>query len=224
MAAAEMDTILLFFKGLGAGFVVAAPVGPVAVLCIRRTLARGTVSGYVTGLGAAIADTCYGVIAAYGISFLAGLLLNNEFWLRLVGGSLLLVMALKTLFAGPPEAKARGSNNLIGDFLSALVVTGTNPVTVIAFGVVFATIGVVAAGQTFDWTKTLIAGVFVGSALWWTMLTGIAGLFRQAVSHSGLLWVNRVAAGVILVCGLAVLLSAAAPDSSVAAFMDGSFG
>lgn len=215
-----MDTILFFFKGLGAGFVVAAPVGPVAVLCIRRTLARGAMSGYATGLGAAIADTCYGIIAAYGVSFLAGLMLDHEFWFRLVGGVVLLVLALKTLLAGPAEARNGKSNDLVGDFLSALVVTGTNPVTIIAFGVVFATIGVVAAGETFDWAQALIAGVFVGSALWWAMLTGVAGLFRRAINQSGLRWVNRVSAAVILICGIVVLVSAAAPDSPIAAFLD----
>lgn len=219
-----MDSVLFFLKGLGAGFVVAAPVGPVAVLCIRRTLARGAISGYATGLGAAIADTAYGIVAAYGVSALAGLMLDNEFWFRLVGGIVLLILALKTALTGPAEAKNNQSEGLVGDFLSALVVTGTNPVTIVAFGVVFATIGVVAAGATFDWTQALIAGVFVGSALWWAILTGIAELFRAAISHSGLRWVNRVSAAVILLCGIVVLISAAAPDSPIAEFLDVPFG
>lgn len=219
-----MDSVLFFLKGLGAGFVVAAPVGPVAVLCIRRTLARGPTSGYATGLGAALADTVYGLIAAYGVSFLADLMLDHQFWFRLVGGLLLLVLALKTALSGPAEAKNGGSDDLLGDFLSALVVTGTNPVTIVAFGAVFATVGVVAAGASFDWIEALVVGVFLGSVLWWATLTGIAGLFRTAINQSGLRWVNRVSAAVILLCGVVILISAAAPDSAIAQFLDVPFG
>lgn len=211
-----METFLFFLKGVAAGFVVAAPVGPVAVMCVRRTLVRGAISGYATGLGAALADTAYGVIAAYGISFLATLLFDNEFWFRLVGGILLLGLAAKTFFSGPAEMRAPSSNGLVSDFLSALVVTGTNPITVVAFGIVFTTIGVATAGDKLDWAEALIAGVFVGSALWWAMLTGIASLFRSALSHSGLRWVNRISAGVILLCAVLILIGAMAPDSPIA--------
>lgn len=219
-----METLLFFLKGLGAGFVVAAPVGPVAVLCIRRTLARGALSGYATGLGAAIADTFYGLIAAYGVTFIAGLMLDNEFWFRLTGGIVLLVLGLKTLMTGPVESRNGGSEGLTGDFLSALVVTGTNPVTVIAFGAVFAAIGVMAAGEAFDWAEALVAGVFVGSALWWATLTGIAAMFRAAVSHSGLRWVNRISAAVILLTGIVVLVSALVPDGGIAGVLNRPFG
>ncbi|MBT5051088.1 MAG: LysE family transporter [Rhodospirillaceae bacterium] len=211
-----METFLFFLKGVAAGFVVAAPVGPVAVMCVRRTLVRGALSGYATGLGAAIADTVYGVVAAYGISFLAALLFDNAFWFRLVGGILLCTLAVKTLFSGPAETQAPSSNGLMSDFLSALVVTGTNPITVVAFGVVFTTIGVATAGEKLDWAEALIAGVFVGSALWWATLTGIASLFRPALNRSGLRWINRISAGVILLCGVLMLIAATAPDSPVA--------
>jgi threonine/homoserine/homoserine lactone efflux protein len=210
-----METLLFFLKGIAAGFVVAAPVGPVAVMCVRRTLVRGALSGYATGLGAALADTFYGVIAAYGIGFLATLLFENEFWFRLIGGLVLCGLAAKTLFSGPAEMEAPSSNGLAGDFLSALIVTGTNPITVVAFGIVFTTIGVATAGEKLDWAEALIAGVFVGSALWWGTLTGIAALFRTALSGSGLRWVNRVSAAVILVCGLLILIGAIAPESLI---------
>lgn len=211
-----METLLFFLKGVAAGFVVAAPVGPVAVMCVRRTLVRGVISGYATGLGAALADTIYGVIAAYGISFLAAMLFENEFWFRLVGGLLLLVLAAKTFFSGPADMRAPSSNGLASDFLSALVVTGTNPITVVAFGVVFTTIGVATAGERYSWAEALIAGVFVGSALWWGVLTGIAALFRSTLNGSGLRWINRISAGVILLCGVLILISAIAPDSPIA--------
>jgi threonine/homoserine/homoserine lactone efflux protein len=219
-----METLLFFLKGIAAGFVVAAPVGPVAVLCVRRTLARGALSGGVTGLGAAVADTVYGIVAAYGVSFVADLLLSNEFWFRLIGGIVLCVLAARTLFTGPAEPPARSANGFAGDFLSALVVTGTNPITLIAFGVVFTTMGVAAAGAEFDWAEALIAGVFVGSMLWWMTLTGIAGLFRSRIGHSGVRWINRVSAAVILLTGLLMLIGAVWPDNPIAELFRLPFG
>jgi len=211
-----MDTFFFFLKGVAAGFVVAAPIGPVGVLCVRRTLVRGPVSGCATGMGAAVADVFYAVVAAYGISFIASALLANEFWFRLVGGILLCVMAVKTFCAGPPDGQAPRSNGLTGDFLSALVITGTNPLTIIAFGVILTTIGVASAGDDLGWAEALIGGVFVGSTLWWLTLTGISSLFRTALSHSGLRWINRVSAVVVLLCGVLILISVAAPTSWVA--------
>lgn len=212
----HMDTFLFFLKGVAAGFVVAAPIGPVGVLCVRRTLVRGPVSGCATGLGAAIADTFYAAIAAYGISFIAIFLLANEFWFRLIGGVILCVMAARTFFAGPAEMRAPSSNGLTGDFLSALVITGTNPLTLIAFGVILTTIGVASAGDNIGWAEALVAGVFVGSALWWGSLTGISSVFRASLSHSGLRWINRVSAAVVLLSGVLILISVAAPDGPVA--------
>lgn len=219
-----METLMFFLKGVGAGFVVAAPVGPVAALCVRRTLARGALSGGLTGLGAAMADTFYGVIAAYGVSVIAGPLLANEFWFRLVGGIVLCALAIKTFLTGPTETRSTGTDSLASDFLSALVITGTNPITIVAFGVVFTSIGIVAAGEEIEWAEALVAGVFVGSMLWWGTLTGITGLFRAAVSHAGLRWINRISAAVILASGVIVLIGAVAPASGIAQLFDLPFG
>jgi threonine/homoserine/homoserine lactone efflux protein len=213
---AAMETVLFFFKGVAAGFVIAAPVGPVGVMCVRRTLSRGLIAGYATGLGAALADTLYGIIAAFGVTFVALFLLDNEFGFRLVGGIVLCVMAVHTFLTSPVQREVAASENLVADFATAFVVTGTNPITLVAFGVVFTAIGVVAAGETLEWAQALIAGVFVGSALWWTFLTGVAGVYRGAVGHRGLRWINMVSAMVILVSGVIVLIGALMPESLVA--------
>ncbi len=211
-----METVLFFLKGVAAGVVIAAPVGPVGVMCVRRTLSRGLMAGYATGLGAALADTLYGIIAAFGITFVAIFLLDNEFWFRLAGGAVLCVLAVRIFFTSPSRSDATASDGLLGDFATAFVVTGTNPITVMAFVVVFTGIGVVAAGETLEWAHALIAGVFVGSALWWTLLTGITGVFRSAVSHIGLRWINMVSAMVILISGVILLISALMPQSEIA--------
>ncbi|MBK20117.1 MAG: lysine transporter LysE [Rhodospirillaceae bacterium] len=208
-----MEALLFFFKGIAAGFIVAIPVGPVAMLCIRRTLARNVMAGYATGLGAAIADTLYAIVAAYGISFIADILFNNDFWFRIVGGIILCLMAVRMIFGTPRESKTQDTDKPFGDFASALVITGTNPITVIAFGVIFTSIGVATAGQRYEWAEALIAGVFVGSSAWWAFLAGIAAICRRSVGTISLTWINRVSAAVILGCGVLILLAAIAPES-----------
>ncbi len=215
-----METVLFFFKGVVAGFVIAAPVGPVGVMCVRRTLARGLIAGYATGLGAALADTLYGVIAAFGITFIGDFLLDNEYWFRLVGGVLLCVLAARTFVISPLGDEGNASESLLGDIFTAFVVTGTNPITLGAFAVVFTAIGVVAAGETLEWAQALIAGVFVGSTLWWTFLTGSAGVCRGSITHGGLRWINKISAVVILISGVIVLVGALLPDSPVARLLN----
>jgi len=209
-----MEPLLFFFKGIAAGFVVAIPVGPVAMLCIRRTLATNMLSGYATGLGAAIADTLYAIVAAYGISFIADILFTNNFWFRLIGGVILCLMAARMLSAPPADSKAHDTGKLFGDFASALVITGTNPITLIAFGVIFTSIGVATAGR-YEWAEALIAGVFVGSAAWWMLLSGTAALCRRWVGEFSLTWINRISALVILSCGALIIFAAIAPDSPI---------
>lgn len=215
-----MEPLFFFFKGVAAGFVVAAPVGPVAVLCIRRTLTNGLISGYATGLGAAVADMLYGVVAASGVSFIADFLTENGFAFRLIGGFVLVVMAVRMALARPRTAEDRGAHNLIGDFISALVVTGTNPITLIAFGVVFTTIGVASAGQSLDRAEALILGVLVGAMGWWLTLVWLTALFRRYVGEFPILWVNRISASIVMGCGVLVLVGAALPDSSIGQLFD----
>ncbi|MPY71692.1 MAG: LysE family translocator [Alphaproteobacteria bacterium] len=215
-----MDSLLFFLKGIGAGFVVAAPMGPVAVMCVRKTMARGAVAGCTIGAGAALADTVFAVVAAFGIGYVADLLLANAFWFRLAGGLILLVLAAKTLLTSPAEPERRSAEGLLGDFLAAMAVTGTNPITLVAFGVVFTALGLFAAGQVLLWAGALVAGVFCGAMLWWGLLAAIAGLLRPAIGLHGLRWINRVSAVVIAACGALVLFGALAPDSGIARLFD----
>lgn len=210
-----MEPLLFFLKGIAAGFVVAIPVGPVAMLCIRRTLATSMISGYATGLGAAVADTIYAIVAAYGISFIADILFTNNFWFRLIGGVILCLMAARMLSAPPTESKDQDTGKLFGDFVSALVITGTNPITLIAFGVIFTSIDVATAGDRYEWAEALIAGVFVGSAAWWVLLTGLTAICRRWVGELSLTWINRISAFVILACGALTVIAAIAPESAI---------
>ena len=210
-----MEGLLFLFKGIGAGVIVAMPVGPVAVMCIRRTLANGITSGFSNGLGAAVADTLYAIIAAYGISIISEFLLSNDFWFRLIGGFILCIIAARMIGGAQKEGKIRDTGKLFGGFVTAFVITATNPITIVAFGVIFTSIGVATAAQSYEWAESLVLGVFIGSALWWGFLTMIAVICRQSMGTMSLIWISRVSSAIILACGLLLIFAAIAPESFI---------
>ena len=194
----------LFFKGMIIGFAIAAPVGPIGVLCIRRTLAEGRISGLVSGLGAATADALYGAVAALGLTFVAEFLVGGQGWLRLVGGAFLLFLGVRTFLARPADRAAPAARSgLPGAYASALFLTLTNPTTILSFAAIFAGLGV-AVGADGDVLSamSLVLGVFLGSATWWFVLSGVTSLFRTRLSVRGLRWVNRISGTVIAAFGV----------------------
>ena len=199
--------VRLFFKGLILGLSIAAPVGPIGLLCIRRTLARGRAIGLVSGLGAATADAVYGCIAGFGLAFVTDLLVGGQVWLRLAGGVFLIVLGVKTWRAAVASeaADARG-NGLVGAYASTFVLTLTNPVTILSFAAMFAGIGLPEDG--LGGAVVLVLGVFAGSALWWLLLSGLVGLFRDRLGVGVLRWVNRVSGTAIAAFGVVALLGA----------------
>jgi threonine/homoserine/homoserine lactone efflux protein len=188
----------LFLEGMVIGLAVAAPVGPIGVLCIRRTLAEGHASGFVSGLGAATADAAYGSVAALGLTFVTSLLVGAESWLRLVGGVFLVFLGVRTFLSRPSERPATaGKGDLPGAYASTLVLTLANPTTILSFAAIFAGLGAGSMGGGALHAMSLILGVFCGSALWWFVLSGATSLFRAKLSAGGLRWVNRIS-GVVL--------------------------
>ena len=178
------------------------------MLCIRRTLANGRASGLASGLGAATADAIYGCIAGFGLTFISSFLVNQQTWLRLVGGVFLCYLGLKTLLKKPAEqAAGRDDKGLIGAFASTFLLTLTNPITIISFVAIFAGLGLVGAGGSYLSASVLVLGVFLGSALWWLILSGGFGMFRSKFNPAGLRWVNRVSGAVIAGFGLFALAS-----------------
>ena len=188
------------------GFSIAAPVGPIGVLCIRRTLANGQISGLVSGLGAATADAFYGCVAGFGLTFISSLLIDQQMWLRLFGGLFLLYLGIKTLLSRPSEqaANAAGSG-LLGSYVSTFLLTVTNPLTILSFAAIFAGLGLANTSGTYISAVILVLGVFLGSALWWLLLSGGVGVFRDKFNTQGLLWVNRISGVIITVFGMVAL-------------------
>lgn len=196
----------LFVKGIGAGIVLAAPVGPVGVLCIRRTLVAGRLMGLASGLGAALADAFFGLIAALGLGLIESWLLTHADGLRLTGGLLLIAMGLRALYHRPhaperPEPLRRRAG-LFRAFGSTLLLTLTNPVTLMAFLGIFAAIGLAPAAQSPLGAALLVGGVFAGSALWWLLLALGAGRLRPRLEAGGLRWINRLSGALLLLCGV----------------------
>lgn len=189
-----------FLKGIAIGISIAAPVGPIGVLCIQRTLAAGRLQGFVSGLGAATADACYGMIAGFGLTFISSFMIQQQMGFRLIGGLFLLFLGIKTFVVTPSDGKAPlKSPSRVGAYLSTLFLTLTNPMTILAFAAIFAGFGLVRSGANYVSATLLVSGVFLGSALWWCILSNITGIFREKINADGLRWVNRIS-GIIITC------------------------
>jgi len=199
-------TTTLFLKGLLVGFSIAAPVGPIGVLCIRRSIAQGRFSGFVSGLGAASADAVFGMVAALGLTWVSGFLMDQQVWIRLVGGLFLCYLGVATFAAQPAqstEIQRKESNPAA--FVSTFLLTLTNPLTILSFAAIFAGLRLGAATSGYLSGIVMVSGVFLGSALWWLLLSIAADLLGQRLGARGFVWVNRISGTIIGGFGLAAL-------------------
>ena len=198
---------LFVIRGLILGFSIAAPVGPIGVLCIRRTLADGRAAGFVSGLGAATADMCYGAIAAFGLTAISSLLVGQSSWIRLVGGIFLCYLGVRTILSKPAQqAVSSGKYGLAGAYVSTLLLTLTNPTTILSFVAIFAGLGLASTGG-YGASALLVLGVFLGSTLWWLLLSTGVGMLQSRFDLRALRWVNRLSGLILLGFGLIALLS-----------------
>jgi len=193
-------------RGLAAGFIIAAPVGPVNVLCIQRSLTKGWRSGLLSGVGAALVDTLYGGIAGFSISLVIQFLLREQFWIRLIGGILLIGIGAALYFKKPHSLKAsRKDSSSHSDLVSAFLLTATNPTTVLSFLAVLAMLGLGRQRPLWQ-TSLLVGGIFCGSMTWWIVLTCGATLLRDKVTDSTMRSLNRVGGLAIGLFGLVNIL------------------
>ena len=198
--------LTFFARGLVIGFAIAAPVGAIGLLCIRRTLADGRLVGFVSGLGAASADALFGAVAALGLTSVSSALVAHQDWIRLAGGAFLVYLGTRTATSAPPAGTVSRSNlGLAAAFASTLALTLTNPSTILSFVAVFAGVGLADAAGARPAAALLVAGVFLGSALWWLLLSSGVGLVRGALPAGGLRWVNRISGMTLVGFGLVAL-------------------
>lgn len=195
-----------FVRGLAAGFALAAPVGPVAILCIRRALARGRLEGFAAGLGAAVADMMFGAIAGLGLTVISTFIIAHEVAIGLIGGIIVLAVGLITYHAPVLIADGQLSvQSLRRDFATAFGMAITNPATMFAALGVFAAFGPTHAQTGSTDAFALIAGVFGGSAAWWLILAGAAGSWRGGMMERGIKRLNRFSGAIMALSGAAVL-------------------
>jgi threonine/homoserine/homoserine lactone efflux protein len=187
-----MNALELLVRGVIAGLAISAPVGPVNVLCISRTLTKGRRSGLISGLGAAAADTIYGGIAGFSISFIIQFLLEEEFWIRLFGGMLLIGIGVRYYFKDPKSLDEEQKDSPHAEFASAFLLNLTNPTTVLSFLAVLAVLGL---GQHYPRLLTflLVLGIFCGAMLWWIILIVASNHFRDRFNDRAMRWMNRIA-------------------------------
>ena len=222
---------VFLLKGIAIGFAIAAPVGPIGVLCIRRTFAEGRVTGFVTGLGAATADAFYGAVAGFGLTAVSAFLLGFQDGLRVGGGLFLLVLGAKTFFDKPTaKAAPMQGRGLAQAYATTVALTLTNPATILSFLAVFAGAGLAEARHGIVDASAIVAGVFLGSAAWWLLLCGFVGKWRErypdfaalapgafggavvtgvtlGVASRTLRKVNRVSGALLVAFGLGALLA-----------------
>ncbi|MBF8263900.1 MAG: putative threonine efflux protein [Parachlamydiales bacterium] len=192
-----------FLKGFVLGFAIAAPVGPIGILCIRKTLQFGKLSGISSGLGAAAADTLFGSLAAFGMTFLSDQIMTYGSWLKLVGSFFLLFLSYRSFCAHPREPNDRlHKMSYLKDFIGTFFLTLTNPLTILCYLAVFAAIGLTDIIGVPLSGVFLVSGVFIGASFWWLILIEGVGLFRHKLDNHTMTWINRIAGIVIGAFGI----------------------
>jgi threonine/homoserine/homoserine lactone efflux protein len=199
------EQLSLFLRAFIIGISIAAPVGPIGVLCIRRTLANGRMAGFVSGLGAASADMVYGAVAAFGLTTITGMLVDNAFWLKTIGGLFMLYLGIKTFSEKPADQPIHSAQSgLLNMFTSTFLLTITNPMTILAFAAIFAG---TMLGKTTGTPLVMVAGIFAGSATWWLGLSFGVGVLRDRLTQIHMTWINRISGAIIIAFGLYALAS-----------------
>jgi len=202
-----LDTSFLI-KGLIIGFSIAAPVGPIGILCIKRSLVNGRIHGLLSGLGAATADAFYGCVAGFGLTFVSSFLVSQQVILSIVGGIFLCYLGVRSFLQPVAEDDFQPEEqNLIAAYGSTFLLTLTNPMTILSFAAVFAGLGLANTGGDYGTAVILVLGVFIGSAFWWLLLSGGVSLFRKTFKPQAMRWVNRISGCILFVFGVIALLS-----------------
>jgi threonine/homoserine/homoserine lactone efflux protein len=203
-----IDSLPLAIRGLVIGFTIAAAVGPISLLTMRRTIAHGRLYGFVSGLGVATADASYAGIAAFGLTAVTSVLVSGRFLLGVVGGAIIVVLGIRTMLSRPAEAAPEAERpGLPWAFASIFALTMTNPMTILSFAAVFAGLGL-ATGSSFGDAAVLTLAVWAGSTLWWVVLTAVVGWLRERLSLTALRWINRLSGAALVAFGAVAVFAA----------------
>lgn len=202
--------ILFIIKGIIIGILASIPLGPVGVVCIQRTLNRGRYAGFASGLGAAIADTVFAIIAVLGLSFIINFVEEHQLYFKIIGGMFLIYLGYRIFNTNPViqiRKQRRNKNNLFEDFLSVFLLTLTNPLAVFLFLAVFASLGILAEELNYYVAFYIVLGITIGAALYWFTFSSIINAFRKKFRLKSLWWINKISGLSILLFGLAAIVS-----------------
>lgn len=200
--------LTIFLKGIMIGFAMAVPIGPIGIICIRKTLTEGRLRGLIIGLGAATADMLYGCVAAFGLTIISNTLVDQRIWIRLIGGALLFFLGIRTFRALPadPKIPIKRSSGILRSYLTTVFLTLTNPMTIFVFIAIFAALGL-GTGLSYLSAAALVVGIFIGSGSWFLLLSSGVTLFRKKLDLVGLRWVNKIAGILIIISGVYAIAS-----------------
>jgi putative LysE/RhtB family amino acid efflux pump len=208
-----MDTLKLIISGVIIGLIVAVPIGPVNLICIRRTLAFGPLNGFMSGLGASVGDTVFAIVTGFSLTVIAQLIRGFSSWIELAGGAMLVYFGIHTFFAKvvarleDKDSKEQGASTLLRAMASTFALTITNPATLLGFAALFAGFGGLAGGHPNIMSAAFVViGVAAGSTLWWLVLTTVVGLFHASISNRVMSIINRISGFAIAGFGVAVLI------------------
>lgn len=200
--------IELFLKGLMIGFAIAAPVGPIGLLCIHCSLTNGFKMGLMTGLGAALADGVYGCVAGFGLTAISSLLITHQLWIRGIGGLFLIYFGIKLFLAKSTDQSQseKSERSVLHACTTTFFLTLTNPMTILSFVAIFAGLGIGTLHPNFNHAVMMVLGVVSGSALWWVILSGGTAFFlHKRINISKLKMINRLSGTIILLFGIFAL-------------------
>ena len=202
-----MNSIEIFLKGLIVGLIVSAPMGPIGVLCVQKTINKGRFQGFMSGLGAATADTSYAVLAAFGVTFITDFLTEHQLFFQIAGVATLLYLGFKMLLKNPIGEyryyRSPKRSGLIGDYISVFFLTASNPLTIIFFGAAFSMLNLMSDGNSFNDGMPLVSGILCGAVLWWFTLTYVVDIFRKHFRLRSIVWLNRISGIIIIVLSIA---------------------
>jgi len=203
----SVDTGLLI-NGIIIGIILAAPVGPIAFVCIQRTLARGRLHGITSGVGVATADTFYAAVTAFGLGLISDFLLARQWFFRLFGGLALVAIGIRIVFSSPPESLSGTENeSYLADFSTMFAIAIANPLTIVFFTIIIPGFGIAIGGNTSIGSAIFVIGVFIGELAWWVFLCGSLGSVRDYLTRERLHLINRLAGLVIAVFGAGLVAS-----------------
>ena len=202
--------LILLAKSMAIGLIASIPLGPVGILCIQRTLSRGVLSGFLTGMGAAAADAFFAVVAVFGLSFIINFIESQQFLMRTAGGALLIMIGLRIFLSNPVRVLRADRNNQQGrlsDFFSVLLLMLTNPLAIFLFLAAFASLELVSPNPGPLVAFTIVTGILAGASLYWLLLSSFINIFRNRFRIRMLFRITRSAGALIILSGIASLLS-----------------